>query len=405
MPNISIPSVSSPLAPDLRAFVQRVREALLLMADGVITVDQLRNASIIDVTPGGQIVPGSAVGDTNYVAPPSPSSLTATSAVTTIILQWTEPVYSNHSYTEIWRSTSDNLGTAVMVGTTDSYLYADALGNTGMTYYYWVRHVSTANVVGPYNGTAGTSATTGQVGESNLANLAVTSAKIADLAVVEAKIANAAVTNAKIGGFIQSTGYVPGSAGWIINKDGTVEFNNATIRGGVWAGSVSSTAGVTVGVGGNIKGGATAYATGTGFWMGYDGGAYKMSLGAAGGARMTWDGTTFSIYDSSNQIVLASGSGIPWAKISGTGRPEDYATVGATFGVNIGGQINTLNVSTYIANGAIGAAQIGSLALVGTNNFSVRSALSGARQEMDSRAIKVFDANGVKRVQIGDLSA
>jgi hypothetical protein len=67
-------------------------------------------------------------------------------------------------------------------------------------------------------------------------------------------------------------------------------------------------------------------------------------------------------------------------------------------------QITTSNVTTYIANAAIGAAQIGSIALVGTSNFSVKTAVSGARMEMDSRAIKVFDTNGVKRVQLGNLT-
>jgi len=62
------------------------------------------------------------------------------------------------------------------------------------------------------------------------------------------------------------------------------------------------------------------------------------------------------------------------------------------------------NVSTYIDGAAIGSAQIGSIALVGTANFSVKTAVSGARMEMDSRAIKVFDASGVLRVQLGDLT-
>jgi hypothetical protein len=67
-------------------------------------------------------------------------------------------------------------------------------------------------------------------------------------------------------------------------------------------------------------------------------------------------------------------------------------------------KITSGNISTLIADAAIGSAQIGSLALVGTNNFSVKSATAGARMEMDSRAIKVFDASGVLRVQLGDLT-
>jgi hypothetical protein len=69
------------------------------------------------------------------------------------------------------------------------------------------------------------------------------------------------------------------------------------------------------------------------------------------------------------------------------------------------GQITSTNASTFIANAAIGSAQIGSIALVGTNKFSVKSATIGARMEMDSRAIKIYDASGILRVQLGDLSA
>jgi hypothetical protein len=67
--------------------------------------------------------------------------------------------------------------------------------------------------------------------------------------------------------------------------------------------------------------------------------------------------------------------------------------------------ITTSNVTTYIASAAIGAAQIGSINLVGTSNFAVKTATSGARMDMDSRRIKVFDASDVLRVQLGDLTA
>jgi hypothetical protein len=68
-------------------------------------------------------------------------------------------------------------------------------------------------------------------------------------------------------------------------------------------------------------------------------------------------------------------------------------------------QISAANASTYIADAAIGSAQIGSLSLTGVGKFNVKTAVSGARMEMDSRAIKVFDVNGTLRVQIGDLTA
>ena len=68
-------------------------------------------------------------------------------------------------------------------------------------------------------------------------------------------------------------------------------------------------------------------------------------------------------------------------------------------------QITPSNVTTYIANAAIGAAQIGSIELVGESAFKVRTNNTlGARMDMDSRRIKIFDASGTLRVQLGDLT-
>ena len=67
-------------------------------------------------------------------------------------------------------------------------------------------------------------------------------------------------------------------------------------------------------------------------------------------------------------------------------------------------QVTAGNASTYIANAAIGSAQIGSIALVGKANFSAKSAASGARMEMDAEVIKVYDSAGVLRVKLGNLA-
>ena len=73
-------------------------------------------------------------------------------------------------------------------------------------------------------------------------DLAVTTAKIADLAVSNAKIAdlaydkitagtNTASLTIGSGGSIASSNYSAGTAGFIINGDGSAEFNNVTVRG------------------------------------------------------------------------------------------------------------------------------------------------------------------------------
>ncbi len=65
----------------------------------------------------------------------------------------------------------------------------------------------------------------------------VREAFIKDASIGTAKIADAAITTAKIAQQIQSTNYKAGSAGWMINKDGSAELNNVTVRGAVYANS------------------------------------------------------------------------------------------------------------------------------------------------------------------------
>ena len=58
--------------------------------------------------------------------------------------------------------------------------------------------MSNAAVIGPFNQTAGTGATTTQLVTDDLGDGAITEAKISNLAVSNGKIANLAVNNAKI---------------------------------------------------------------------------------------------------------------------------------------------------------------------------------------------------------------
>ncbi len=104
------------------------------------------------------------------------------------------------------------------------------------------------------------------IAEANISDATITTAKIGDAAITNAKIADASITTAKINdlsadkitsgtitggeitvgtptntnGFIKSHNYSSGSAGWIIKPDGTAEFQNATIRGSLDAGDITS---------------------------------------------------------------------------------------------------------------------------------------------------------------------
>lgn len=96
---------------------------------------------------------------TDYTTPPAPTNLAAKGGMTNVYLSWDGAPYKNHNFTEVWRAGSDNLGQAVLIGTTAANVYADP-AQEDTTYYYWVRFVSKGNITGPYNATAGTMAKT-----------------------------------------------------------------------------------------------------------------------------------------------------------------------------------------------------------------------------------------------------
>jgi len=108
---------------------------------------------LIDFLPPDKDPPG------NLDIPPAPTGLEASGAFTEILVDWNPAQYNNHAFTEVWRSRDDEIGTAVLITTTASFIISDAVGYD-QTYFYWVRFVSTDNVRGPFNQTNGTKATT-----------------------------------------------------------------------------------------------------------------------------------------------------------------------------------------------------------------------------------------------------
>lgn len=80
---------------------------------------------------------------------------------------------------------------------------------------------------------------------------------------------------------------------------------------------------------GYIRGGATNFSTGAGFWMGYDAGTYKLRAGTPGSSGFEWTGSAFNVRGPDGSITISSGV-VDWAKINGTGKPENGATAGAS---------------------------------------------------------------------------
>jgi hypothetical protein len=153
-----LPTVVSNVAPDLRAFINRVREALDSGGTSrLLTVDDLISSGIASPGPGGTIIPP---GGGTITTPPTPKNVAASGAIQNIVVTWDDPLYYGHAYAEVWGSSTDNLGAAVQVGMTPGAIFIDAVGPS-VNRYYWVRFVNTLGTAGAFNAVAGVLGQTG----------------------------------------------------------------------------------------------------------------------------------------------------------------------------------------------------------------------------------------------------
>lgn len=221
MSEVKLPSIPS-ISPDNLDLVAKAIKTILDVREGRlgdpldanVTFRDLVNAGLAQLSSGGSRIPGvvvpvgsgldgyQPVADTTI--PPIPTGFSVDSAMAVIILSWNAPGYRNHAYTEIWRSSDNVLGNAILLATTDTRFYADTVGSSE-TYYYWIRFVSQASISGPYNDTEGTVGAgsidpgyvleqlSGQITESELA--AALSTRI-DL--IDASAATAGSVNARL---------------------------------------------------------------------------------------------------------------------------------------------------------------------------------------------------------------
>lgn len=170
---------------------------------------------------------------------------------------------------------------------------------------------------------------TGSITSEKLAVGAVTAQSIVVGAVGAAALASGAVTDSAI---------LPGT----ISGDRIVA--NSITADQIDASAINVNQ-ITLNTTGFIRGGQTAYNTGSGFWQGYDVGAYKISFGNST-QGFTWDGTNFAIK---------------------------------------GGSLNINNLFTVSAAGSV----------------VIKNAASGQRLEISNSVIQVYDSGGVLRVRLG----
>jgi len=191
----AIPTVSAVKDPTVATILRPMKESIELLG-AAVTGESLANPNNTVPSSWGNSSGSSPLDPTvvfvyDYTPPPAPTNLSVGGAFQNIVLAWDElPLsYTNHAYTEIWRSSIDAIGAASLLGFSPGVVYVDSAG-VGQTYYYWVRFVSTSDVTGPFNAVSGVLGTTSLIGSDVIQDAAIINAKIADLAVDDAKIAS-----------------------------------------------------------------------------------------------------------------------------------------------------------------------------------------------------------------------
>lgn len=358
-------------------FEARVREALQTLMgfrgdklDRALTLRDMIESGLLTLRPGAQVgsgtvplLPGDelSAGSTPYAPdltpPPSPDLLTATPAISHVVLEVPPATYTQghgHLRTIIYgvnptpARPNPTFTDAVKVGEFEGTIWAMP-SNPATIWHLWAKWESRDNVVSPdptggANGVVVTTAVdvaplvaalTGPGKPFKVVQTAYTLAdgtpvpagvyasdaymgsfvagrgQIGLLAVDDARIANLSAAkltagSIAVGQYIQSTGYVAGSAGWRINGDGTAEFSGVVVRGTVYA-SAGLIGGITI-ASNAVRAGQTAYNTGSGFHLGSDG---RLSLGNSSGNRLTWDGTNLNVVGGgtfSGALSAASGT-------------------------------------------------------------------------------------------------
>lgn len=144
----SLPPPPSNTDPALRRFLDAVKSVLdAYVKPGNEVVTQS------DLTTFSETVTESIVGSST--TPPILAGLTAYGGFSSVILTWDAIPYGDHAYTVIYRAAVDDQSQAAQIGTSRTLIYADNVPSSD-TYYYWIRTVSKANVMGPFNAVAGT---------------------------------------------------------------------------------------------------------------------------------------------------------------------------------------------------------------------------------------------------------
>lgn len=363
----NLPTVTSSIPRDLRNFVDRLRDMVNGSGSGrLISAKELVDAGIANIDYRGTLS-ATATETVEFGPPPAPTNVEASAAIQNVIVTWDNPEYPAHAYAEVWGADTDDIGTAVLLGQSPGAIYTDPLG-PGRTRYYWVRFVNTQFTTGPYNALSGTGATTPQ-----------------DLAYVMDLLAAEYGDTSEAPFFQLNTPQV---------------INGVTIPAGTYIKSGFIYDGVIT----NAKIANAAIDDAKIASLSAD----KLTAGTIAADRITSTVVNAKVTNI-DTAVIQSGF-INAARINSASIANANITAAQiTSGTIEDARIGNIQSTAYVAGSAgwkidkAGAAELNNATFRGTLNINTSG--SGARLVITNTYIKVFDASGTLRVQLGDLSA
>ncbi len=142
----SIPGLSPSLVAMLEDLQSEIRQLRGIGGqntdDSAVTKGNLLEWGLGQAGPyAGQIIPGPSSEAIDLSIPLPPSSLEALGGYALIFVKWQAPTDTKRGYFEIYRSTTNDVGTAQKVGQTPALFFVDHVQNSSQ-YYYWVRAVN-----------------------------------------------------------------------------------------------------------------------------------------------------------------------------------------------------------------------------------------------------------------------
>jgi hypothetical protein len=435
---VSLPKTPIKGDPETRRFLEAVRQRVESVEDNAVTVDDMRSAGFFERN-------GINVGTSNTTgqvqAPTIPSNLQTDGAFENIVISWDYVDYVGHSNTRIYRSNTNVFADAEVLANIEGRIYADLVGSN-KTYYYWVSNVNENGIESATSQSAGVMGVTlpntqfildtltGSITESQLylalgarINLidgasTLTGSVNARLNAVQTDLQSQISAN---GSAIISVQDVNSSQATQITalgtRTGTAESNIFNLQT-TTANQATSISQLTSTVNGNTTSIQTLTSTTNGLNAQYtvkiDTNGYVSGFGLASTANNATPFSSFIVRADRFSISSPSGPSIPpktpfivtttTTIVNGVSVPAgvyiDSATIqnGSITNAKIGdatiesAKIVSLNADKIVAN---------SLSAITANIGLLRTATTGARLEIESNQIRVYDSAGTMRVRMG----